>query len=111
LRLRAPQIDDAEHFFALLSIPEVTRFSNWPDAPTRPQVERFVMNPGAAIGRLTRGLRDDGEALGRRSTRGVRANVSRSWSISFVGYRNLDAQTGTAAPSGIRGPMLSQTRA
>src|SRR5437879_11451225 len=33
LRRRAPNMDDAEAFRALLSIPEVTRYSNWPDAP------------------------------------------------------------------------------
>ena len=42
LDLRAPRIDDAEPFFALLSIPEVTQFSNWPDAPRKAQVERYV---------------------------------------------------------------------
>jgi len=42
LHLRAPQTDDAEPFFALLSIPEVTHFSNWPDAPRKAQVERYV---------------------------------------------------------------------
>jgi ribosomal-protein-alanine N-acetyltransferase len=42
LRLRAPQIGDVEPFFALLSLPEVTRFTNWPDAPRKVQVERFV---------------------------------------------------------------------
>jgi len=42
LDLRGPRIDDAEPFFALLSIPEVTQFSNWPDAPRKAQIERFV---------------------------------------------------------------------
>jgi ribosomal-protein-alanine N-acetyltransferase len=42
LLLRAPQLDDAEPFRSLLSIPEVTRFSNWPDAPKKAQVERFM---------------------------------------------------------------------
>jgi [ribosomal protein S5]-alanine N-acetyltransferase len=42
LRLRAPRIDDAEPFGALLSIPEVTRFSNWPDAPKKAEAERWV---------------------------------------------------------------------
>jgi [ribosomal protein S5]-alanine N-acetyltransferase len=42
LHLRAPQVDDADPFTALLSIPEVTQFSNWPDAPRKAQVERFV---------------------------------------------------------------------
>jgi [ribosomal protein S5]-alanine N-acetyltransferase len=42
LHLRAPQFDDAESFTALLSIPEVTRYSNWPDAPKKTQVERSL---------------------------------------------------------------------
>src|SRR6202034_1419655 len=42
LRLREPRIDDAVHFGALLSIPDLTRFSNWPDAPTKTQAERFM---------------------------------------------------------------------
>jgi ribosomal-protein-alanine N-acetyltransferase len=42
LRLRAPEIDDALPFGAVLSIPDVTRFSNWPDAPTKTQAQRFV---------------------------------------------------------------------
>ena len=41
LILRAPVAKDAEPFRALLSIPEVTRFSNWPDAPTKVQGERL----------------------------------------------------------------------
>lgn len=40
LRLRAPDINDAEPFRVLLSIPEVTRFSNWSDAPKKAEVER-----------------------------------------------------------------------
>ena len=42
LRLRAPHMDDAEVFRALLSIPEVTRYSNWPDAPKKPYGERTM---------------------------------------------------------------------
>jgi ribosomal-protein-alanine N-acetyltransferase len=42
LTLRAPTLNDAEAFRALLSIADVTRFSNWPDAPTKPQGERFM---------------------------------------------------------------------
>jgi ribosomal-protein-alanine N-acetyltransferase len=34
LRLRAPDMDDAEAFGVLLSLPEVTRYSNIPDSPT-----------------------------------------------------------------------------
>ena len=42
LRLRAPAPDDAEAFGAILSVPEVTRFSNWPDRPKKTQIARFV---------------------------------------------------------------------
>lgn len=42
LTLRAPAIKDVAEFQALLSIPDVTRFSNWPDAPSKAQVERSV---------------------------------------------------------------------
>jgi ribosomal-protein-alanine N-acetyltransferase len=42
LTLRAPTIKDAGAFGALLSIPEVTRFSNWPDAPTNVQSKRHA---------------------------------------------------------------------
>ncbi|HVH80535.1 MAG TPA: GNAT family N-acetyltransferase, partial [Stellaceae bacterium] len=42
LRLRAPEIDDAAAFGALLGIPAVTRYSNWPDAPNKRQAERYM---------------------------------------------------------------------
>lgn len=42
LTLRAPKAADAFAFRALLSIPEVTRFSNWPDAPTKAQGDRYT---------------------------------------------------------------------
>ncbi len=42
LLLRAPTSKDAAAFHALISIPEVTRFSNWPDTPSKAQIERAV---------------------------------------------------------------------
>jgi [ribosomal protein S5]-alanine N-acetyltransferase len=42
LRLRAPTAGDTAAFGAILSIPEVTRFSNTPDAPEEPLVEDFI---------------------------------------------------------------------
>jgi ribosomal-protein-alanine N-acetyltransferase len=42
LRLREPVLDDCDGFHALLSIAEVTRFSNWPDAPKKPQTARSL---------------------------------------------------------------------
>ena len=43
LLLRAPTLKDAGAYHALLSIREVTRFSNIPDAPSKAQSERLVM--------------------------------------------------------------------
>jgi [ribosomal protein S5]-alanine N-acetyltransferase len=34
LTLRAATLKDVAAFWAVLLIPDVTRFSNWPDAPT-----------------------------------------------------------------------------
>ena len=42
LTLRAPSAKDAAAFGALLSIPAVTRFSNWPDRPSKVQSERYA---------------------------------------------------------------------
>lgn len=42
LTLRAPTMKDVPEFQALLSIPEITRFSNWPDAPPKARVERAL---------------------------------------------------------------------
>ncbi|NLR98410.1 GNAT family N-acetyltransferase [Rhizobium sp. P38BS-XIX] len=42
LRLRALTPEDLDAFHELMSIPEVTRFSNWPDAPKKTQMERSL---------------------------------------------------------------------
>ncbi len=42
LRLREASMDDRDDFHALISIPEVTRFSNWVDAPKMAQIERSL---------------------------------------------------------------------
>jgi ribosomal-protein-alanine N-acetyltransferase len=44
LELRAVTFDDAAAFHAILSVPEVTRFSNWPDQPAAEEAVRFVRN-------------------------------------------------------------------
>jgi ribosomal-protein-alanine N-acetyltransferase len=44
LALRAVTFDDAVAFHAILSVPEVTRFSNWPDQPAAEEAIRFVRN-------------------------------------------------------------------
>lgn len=42
LSLRAPASSDSNAFHDLLQFPEVTRFSNWPDAPKQAQAERSM---------------------------------------------------------------------
>jgi ribosomal-protein-alanine N-acetyltransferase len=42
LTLRAATPKDVSAFQEMLSIPDVTRFSNWPDAPSKTQVERYL---------------------------------------------------------------------
>lgn len=42
LRLRAPSGDDCDAVHSILSFPEVTRFTNWPDAPTKTRSERLT---------------------------------------------------------------------
>ena len=42
LVLRAPLPEDAAAFGNILSIPDVTRYSNWPDAPSNAQLERSM---------------------------------------------------------------------
>src|SRR5229473_2038871 len=42
LTLRVPTAADAAAFQVLLSIPDVTRHSNWPDAPSKAQGERYL---------------------------------------------------------------------
>jgi [ribosomal protein S5]-alanine N-acetyltransferase len=42
LRLRLPVPADAVQFHALLALPEVTRFTNWPDAPSKARVDRYM---------------------------------------------------------------------
>ena len=42
LTLRAATPKDVAEFHALVSTPEVTRYSNWPDAPTKAQIERSL---------------------------------------------------------------------
>lgn len=42
LRLREPSMDDRDDLHAMISMPEVTRFSNWVDAPSKAQIERSL---------------------------------------------------------------------
>jgi ribosomal-protein-alanine N-acetyltransferase len=42
LTLRAPTPKDVAAMHAMFSIPDVTRFSNWPDAPAKARIERAL---------------------------------------------------------------------
>jgi ribosomal-protein-alanine N-acetyltransferase len=44
LRLRAVVPADGAAFHALMSIPEITRYSNWPDSPTEEQANASIRN-------------------------------------------------------------------
>lgn len=50
LRLRQPGVEDAVAFHQLLSIPEITRYSNWPDAPAKARTERVTRWMGKVFG-------------------------------------------------------------
>ena len=87
LRLRAPNMDDAEAFRALLSIPEVTRYSNWPDAPKQPFGERAMrwMSKPHAGSNGCAWIIEDGTS--RAFIGAIRYNrFERKWKVGEVGY-------------------------
>ncbi len=87
LTLRAPKPADAAAFRAVLSIPEVTRFSNWPDAPSATQVERSMrwMAKVHAGGKGCAWIIEDrgsGRLIGA-----IRFNhFERKWKVGEIGY-------------------------
>jgi ribosomal-protein-alanine N-acetyltransferase len=87
LTLRAPKPADAAAFRALLSIPEVTRFSNWPDAPSAAQGERFMrwMAKLHAGGKGCAWIIEDGHSGSLIGA--IRFNhFERKWKVGEVGY-------------------------
>src|SRR5271165_3466910 len=89
LRLRAPHMDDTEPFRALLSNPEVTRFSNWPDAPNKAQGER-LMSWMCKIHASRKGcawIIEDGAS--KTLVGAIRFNhFDRKWKVGEVGYES-----------------------
>ena len=87
LRLRAAVPDDCNDFHELFSLPEVTRFSDWPDAPNRAQVERSMkwMCEAYAKGNGSAWIIEDrtsGRLLGA-----IRFNrIDKHWKGAEVGY-------------------------
>lgn len=87
LVLRVPTMKDAEPFRALLSIPEVTRFSNWPDAPTAKQGERFMrwMAKHYASGKGCAWIIED--RASKALIGAVRFNsIDKRWKAGEIGY-------------------------
>jgi hypothetical protein len=87
LTLRAPTAKDVTAFRAILSIPDVTRFSNWPDNPTQAQCERFVrwMAKLYASGNGSAWIIED---RGSKTLAGaIRYNsVQKKWKCGQIGY-------------------------
>lgn len=87
LSLRAPTLKDAAAFHALMSIPDMTRFSNWPNSPTKAQIERAVrwMSKVYASGKGCAWIIED-----RRSKRlagALRYNsIDKKWRCGEIGY-------------------------
>jgi len=87
LTLRAPKPADAAAFRAVLVIPEVTRFSNWPDGPTKAQAERSMrwMAKVYASGKGCAWIIEDrkkGELIGA-----IRFNhFDKKWRVGEIGY-------------------------
>ena len=89
LRLRAVKSDDDSFYHALLSIPQVTRFGNFPDAPSKAQSDRILnwMSRRFVAGRGCAWLieeREAGSPLGA-----IRINrMDRAWRCGEIGYES-----------------------
>jgi ribosomal-protein-alanine N-acetyltransferase len=87
LTLRAPTAKDVTAFRAILSIPDVTSFSSWPDNPTQAQCERFVrwMAKLYASGNGSAWIIED---RGSKTLAGaIRYNsVQKKWKCGQIGY-------------------------
>jgi ribosomal-protein-alanine N-acetyltransferase len=87
LSLRAATPKDAPAFQHLFAIPEITRFSNWPDAPAKAQVERSLrwMSKLFASGKGCAWIIEDRES--RSFAGAIRFNsFDKKWRSSQIGY-------------------------
>ena len=87
LTLRAATAKDVGEFQALLSIPDVTRFSNWPDAPNKTQVERSLRWM-AKVHASGKGCAWIIEIAGSKAIAGaIRFNsFEKKWRVGEIGY-------------------------
>ena len=89
LTLRAAAPKDAAAFLALLLQPGVTRFNNWPDAPTKAQIDRSIrwMSKVHASGKGCAWIIEDrksGALVGA-----IRFNsFERKWRCGEIGYES-----------------------
>lgn len=87
LSLREPDIGDCDDFHGLLQIPDVTRFSDWPDAPKRAQTERSMkwMSEAHAKGKGCAWIMED--RISGRFLGAIRFNrIDRHWKGGEIGY-------------------------
>src|SRR5882672_7198483 len=87
LTLRAPTPADAAAFHAVLSIPEVTRFNNWPDAPAKAQAERSLrwMSKAFASGKGCAWIIEDRKS--KEFAGAIRFNsFEKKWRCGEIGY-------------------------
>ena len=87
LSLRAPVFDDCGDFHELLLLPEVTRFSNWPDAPKRAQTERSMkwMRDAYTKGKGCAWIIED--RISGRILGAIRFNhIDKHWKWAEIGY-------------------------
>jgi [ribosomal protein S5]-alanine N-acetyltransferase len=89
LNLRAPTAKDAALLRDLLSIPAVTRFSNWPDAPSQIQCEGYVgwMSKLNASGKGCAWLIEDRSSKAFLGS--IRFNYfQKKWKYGEIGYES-----------------------
>jgi ribosomal-protein-alanine N-acetyltransferase len=87
LTLHAPTPKDAAAFLALMLQPGVTRFSNWPDAPSKTQVERSMrwMSKLHASGKGCAWIIEDRKSKALAGA--IRFNrIDKKWRCAEIGY-------------------------
>jgi ribosomal-protein-alanine N-acetyltransferase len=87
LTLRAATPKDVSALQAMLSIPEVTRFNNWPDAPAKAQVERSLrwMSKVFASGKGCAWIIEDRKS--KAFAGAIRFNsFEKKWKCGEIGY-------------------------
>jgi ribosomal-protein-alanine N-acetyltransferase len=89
LRLRLAQAQDAGAFRSLLSLPEVTRYTNWPDAPTPAQMQRYLRWMARLHGSGKGCAWIIEEAHSGRPVGAIRFNsIHRKWRFAELGYES-----------------------